>query len=381
MEDNNGTNYNTEQIDYAQDDSTFTGLSAEVLKGMLSEYRERMTNAGTALYKLVGGQTYNSEIWEATYNFAIQWLGRGGWLNGFVIDNKKLYSENPKNYNKFSPSEKQKYNDSKDCYLFMADLAPYTNEAAALIVRSNYSLSSKLIVAHDGLLSERFNQTMYKKIDVDMAALREQLMQPFNSIRSDRADAVIDDKERLGPAKYKQYMQEARLYDYHENIGQSPFYGNLIYKSGSIYMKSGIVNMMGILDKYTAEIAKTAEHESRFKADVSESETLIESINKAKNQCTVEGCKETYEALLGMMIAFNELAVKGEKYYSKFKEGNPEAPFCYMKAVPGISGGWTYMTPQTTDPWAGGTKYKEDYTNAKAALNKHLEDYKKWKIE
>ncbi len=381
MEDNNGINLNGEQFSSEQDDGTFTGLSAEVLKGMLAEYRERMGNATSAFYRLLNGETFKSEIWEATYNFAIQWLGRGGWLNSFVIDNKKFYSENPKSYNRFSPAEKQKYSDSKDYYLFMADLVPFTNDAAAIIVKSNYNLSSKLIVAHNGLLSERFNQTMYRKIDVDMAALQEQLGQSFDRIKDSRADHVLDQRDDLGPEKFKRYMKEARTYDYHENIGQSPFYGNLIYKDGKIYLKHGIVNMMGILDKYTAEIAETAKFENGIKEAVAETASLNERITKAMNKCTVEGGQETYQALLTMMAMFQELAEKGENYYSKFKEGNPEAPFCYMKAVPGISGNWKYMTPKTTDPWSGGTKYKEDYTSAKEALNKQLEEYAKWKID
>ena len=243
----------------------------------------------------------------------------------------------------------------------------------------------KIILAKQNFENAGYNKAIYEQTNTDLLAVSEQISQDWTVMeRNARLSNQYAERNRgkmSDPRVLEGYRKE-RIKDYTENLRKSPFYARLIDRGTGIFeCKPDVYLKASTIDDYTSSVYALKGLDDKLKKSIELCVKLRdEKLNHLMKYGKTTPGKSLFSAAEGLVTAFQNYAEEGLTIYNSFKDNTSNAPYCFMKELPGfasISHNYNFVPDRDAgDPWERvGTDYINIYSMGRTAINAHCKDF------
>ena len=366
-------------------------LDEKTLEWEISFTNTHISDFANHLARMVADNDYENTL-QMCKNLWLQDLYHDSWIYKFHQTNREYFSKYMTNHTKPTwyadlPVDKKKAYDTvmtyyTDTFYLLQIMDVMFDMVTALDPMLNYGFRLQRIKMNFD--EANLNETLYEKIGLDMADVSRHLNQSWDSMERDAHRAEIYYRDNAGRSSSKDslnrgYRQE-RIKDYQDSIKRCHIYDSIVDNgNGTFSVKPGVMATMKAIYKYTGKVAQLDDFEDRMKKVNEKCKNLLTvELPKGLKDCKTFACRGVIAACMSLCEKAQEFCEVSLEMYDKFKEGDDDAPYCFMKTpdtFSSLKSNYSFGLYNWYDPWGTGANYVIMYENAVKSLNDHCRDF------
>lgn len=378
-----------EQLKGYEQANLWENLTEKDITLEINGVNSRVTALVLDLERMIGDNDYEKMI-KRRDAVCLNDLSHEGWIHTFHEMNRESFpnqapapANSKPSWYRSLPAEKQKAYDTAFAYhqdtMFLMNTCDVLYDLLMTIPLKD---GFRILRLKENFEEAGFTKALYEKIDIDAAAVSEQLNQSFAEMEKNarRSQIFYDDNfGLLSVQSLDKGYREQRIKDYLDNIKRSLVYDSLVDRGdGTFGVKPDVLAKMKVIDNYTYEVSQIKNLDARL-------EKTLEKCRKARNEylalndksCKTEACRNliaSFENLVDAVQSFAEFSLEA---YKNFRNGESRAPYCYMKPLPAASRirPKYVFDPKLRNPWESGTYFEEMYIEAKVSVIRHCREF------
>jgi len=315
-------------------------------------------------------------------------LGSDGWLARFYNANSGTFPDGVRTMSRPSwvdslPAEKQK--------TYETALSFHQDAKILLDAFAQVELIFRYLPLEDAFRIQRLklnfedvdmNESVYDKVNKDTLAISELINSSWSSLeeKARRSRVLYQDSHGIlsKDAFEKEYRRE-RSRDYQDIVKGYSVYERLYDRGdGTFSNRSDWIADMKIIDKYTQQVAIIKNLDTALEKALNECKGFTErDVPAMTKNLKNEYSRHLSAALQNLVEKTTVFASTALEDYKKFRSGDSEAPYCFMKKLPSLSSVKSNYSfdPSRDEPTQYGTSYYEIYQFGRVSINTHSKEF------
>ncbi|MBQ6036360.1 MAG: hypothetical protein IJL43_03525 [Lachnospiraceae bacterium] len=372
------------------DSKLWENIDAATVNKEFLKLGDSLTGLAAELEKLAKDASNFDKAKETLEKVRDKDLSSSGWLSSFISENTSAFpglngngskkASRPDWYYMLMPDKKKKYDDILD---FMDDaikiqsfFRPFVKVLSGIPLKDTF----RIFAIIRNMKSRGWTEGEYQLINKDIESVNELLKQGFGTLNS---KAVLSERyyqahiSQMDSPKIKEGYLKQRQEDYLNIIKQYEIYKSLRYKgNGRYYIYGDRAASAKTLDAYMGKIVMGKDLGDRLNTVLANADNLQKSLMANIVLHTSAG-QALHRDLLKSLVTIQYHLICSNEEFTKFRKGDSEAPYCYMKCPKAAeqAAGYFGFAPAWGDSWDKGTGYYEIYRKILFAIMEQSRDF------